>query len=594
MSGISESRLVRRAQDRIGSRCALAIRALVVGSLVVAFLGGCLQGPWDYTPSNTPIFKGIWSQTYVVADRPITDACFGPLIELDEKYTPAFAFYDSAEVSIAGRFSNGAQTHLLSPKLRSPNCFVGDTASRPVKGETYQLQARFVWDSAGTQTVTRLTAVATITDSFEIKRTAMAPSVAFIGGFGAGGTLFSLENLSKLPEGVRNQMQTEFAVEIEELQELVLANDTAALRLFFLGDGSNKEPRGTKMTARLIELLKGDQKAYQEGDSLFYISNPDLNTLTHAYTSLRGRGVKGVLITQRWDTTASRIINPFQTFFGFDPDTGSYYFPGDMHRLVVFPDAENVDRGFNILDSIGFVNTWFFTGKNRIYFYACDTNYSTYLLTNTPAGDNPEDNPKIKGYTNINGGIGFFAALAVDSFDIFIKGDPADEQFPLPVTRPWRCNEDGWFESRDCIDYYREYCAKEEWKPSTCRVDAIRACLEVDWSGDTLGGMCTTIGDSARQDTVVYGQGLRRFCIENNYPESVDGCAEVRRQCETAPGVNACKQALWKTCDLRDWALPACRNAQVTYCRDSKVKAPALCKNAEKLCQENPKPSSCL
>lgn len=584
MSGISEPRAVKRVRGRIA----------LVGGLAALTLAGCLQGPWDYTPSNPPVFKGIWSQTYIVADKPITDACFGRLLELDEKNTPAFAFYDSAEVSIAGRFSTGSQTLLLRPKPLSPNCFVGDTASKPLKGETYQLQARFVWDSAGTETVSRLTSVATIADSFAIKRTAVAPSVAFVGGFGTGGTLFSVENIAKLPEDVRNQMQSEFAPEIEDLQELVEANDTAALRIYFLGDGSNKEPPGRKLTGRLIELLQNDQEAYVEGDSLFYISNPDLNTLTHTFTSERGHGVKGVLVTLKWDTTSSRIVNPFQTLFGFEPDTGSYYFPGNKHRLVVYPDAENVERGFNILDSIGFVNTWFFTGKNRIYFYACDTNYATYLLTNTQAGESPEDNPKNKGYTNITGGQGFFAALAVDSFDIFIKGDPADEQFPLPITRAWECDEDGWFNSRDCIDYYREFCASKSWLHPTCRVDAVRACLEVGWSSDSLGGMCDSIGREARSDSLVNLAGTIYHCIENNYPESSEHCEAIREETEVKVGRNNFKDILWKVCDLRDWALPACRSGQVTFCRDSNIKAPDLCASAENICKENPKPVSCL
>lgn len=612
MNGISEMKPTRKAKW-------LGLTGLL--------LAGCLQGPWDYTPQNPPLFLGLWAQAYVIADRPVTDVCFERLKPLDEKSTPAFAFYDSAEVGIEGRFSDGGKTMQLRAKALRPNCFVGDTASRGVKGETYTLRARIVWDSAGVQVVSNLTATATITDSFAVKKTAMAPSVAFLGGFGSNGTAFSLENYLKLPAPIREQINSEFPSEIRTLTELALSGDSVGQRLFFFGDGKSKEtPPGARMIGRLMQLLENDQKSYAEGDTLFYISNADLNTLSHTFTTLRGRGVKAVMISQRWETTASRVVNPFQTFFGQKPDSASFYFPGDVHRLEVFPDGMNVAKGFNFLDSIGVVNTWFFTGRNRLYFYACDTNYATYLNTNTQAGDSPEDNPKITAYSNVRGGRGFLAALAVDSFDVFIKADTStDKPYALTETHANSCRKEGWFSDLDCIDYYRPWCSGKKWQPSTCVLDAVRACQEVGGSDTALDSVClrtakrfqadsstasackspnrsSELTDSIcavknsdwRNDTNSYRDGLRHFCIEHNYPDSVLACAKVKIECESTQGTNACKEMLWQTCDLRDWQLPACRNGQVTYCRDQKPNAPTLCKAAAKLCTENPKPSACL
>ncbi len=564
--------------------------------LLSLLLTSCIQGPWDYTPNNPPVFEGLWAQAYVIADRPVTDVCFEKLKPLGETSTPAFAFYDSAEVGIEGRFSDGGKTLQLRPKASRPNCFVGDTASRGVKGETYTLHARFVWDSAGAQVVSNLSATSTITDSFAVKDTAMAPSVAFIGGFGSNGTAFSLENYLKLPVEIRDQINKEFPSEIQTLSELSINDDTAGQRIFFFGDGKSKDtPPGARMIGRLMQLLKDDQEPYAEGDKLFYISNADLNTLSHTFTTLRGHGVKAVLITQRWEDTASRVVNPFQTFFGQKPDSASFYFPGDVHRLEVFPDGMNATKGFNFLDSIGVVNTWFFTGRNRLYFYACDTNYATYLNTNTQAGDSPEDNPKITAYSNVRGGRGFLAALAVDSFDVFIKADTTtDQPYALTETHSNYCQDLGWFSDRDCIDYYRTWCSGKKWVPATCRVDAVRACLGAGWRQDTLGGMCDSVFAQSKKDSLAFIAGLVHYCIEENYPENVAGCDSVQKQCERDPGVNACKEELWEKCNLRDWQLPACRNAQVTYCRDKKPNAPALCKAAAKLCTENPKPSACL
>jgi hypothetical protein len=578
---------------------AIAVGAAVLGS---AALLSCIQGPWDYTPSNPPLYRGIWAEAYVVADKPIDQVCFAKLLELDEKRTPNFAFYANAEVSIAGSFANGDQTLLLKPKALLPNCFEGDPAALPLKGRTYDLQARFVWDSAGTEVTTRLTAQATVTDSFSIQRQAVAPSIAFIGGFGAGGTFFNPADLDKLPTGIQETMLKEFPDEVQELATIV--NDSAKLRIFFLGDSATQTPpKGGPLTLRLRELIKKDQRMYEEGDtSLYYISNADLNTLSHYFTSIRGRGVKGVLVSQYWDTLASRIINPFQTFFGQKPDSSSYYFPGDKRRLVFYPSAENKAKGFNILDSIGVVNTWFFTGRNRFYFYACDTNYANYLNTNTRAGESPEDNPKLVPYTNVQGGRGFFAALAVDSFDVQIKADPADETFPLQATRADYCRSEGWFEKKACIDFYHPFCESKGWKAGDCVTDAFMTCMAVNGRTDTLDGLCDYAPpkdamDSAMKafanDSNFIRETTYRFCIERGLTDSLEACSGAIQACEVEIGKNQCKEMLWTYCEARDWSPAVCRNASVTYCRDAKPNAPALCRSAEQLCQENPKPTSC-
>jgi hypothetical protein len=595
MSGISDMHHETKINGqalRLSNRFGLIS---LMGLIAIGFLMACLQGPWDYTPNDPPLFRGIWAQAYVVAGRPVTDVCFEKLLALDEENTPAFAFYDSASVGIEGRFSKGGQTLALSPKANKPNCFTGDPATLAMLGEAYTLHARFVWDSSGTSVVSTLTATSRITDSFAVKKTAMAPSVAFIGGFGAGGSLFTPENISKLPPKILAQFQTEFSSEIEELQSI--QKDSVKLVAFFKADSKPPSP-GVRMTNRLIQLLQNDQRPFTDTNSLFYISNRDLNTLSLTFTTVRGPGVKGVLIVQRWDTTASRIINAFQGFFGQKPDSASFYYPGDIHRLELFPDGENKEKGFNFLDSIGIVNGWLFIGRNRLYFYGCDTNYATYLSTNTQAGESPEDNPKVKPYTNVRGGRGFLAALAVDSFDLLIKADPADQPYSLLETRAKVCSKEGWFNSRDCIDYYREWCTAKQWKTKACNVDAIRACLEVNWRADTLGGMCDSMSVYAQTDSAKTAkeEAQRRFCIEHNYSDSAFDCNAVKAECESPTGRNDCKEMLWKTCDLRDWnlaALPACRNGEVTYCRDAKPNAPSLCKAAEKLCTENPKPSSC-
>src|SRR3990172_8755156 len=137
-------------------------------ALVSVFLTGCLPGPWDYVPREKPEFRGIWTSAYAVADRPVEDVCFERLYSLTEAWTDAFPFYDTAQVTLAGNFSIGGDTLLLQPLANTPNCFRGDSTALFLRGEAYALNARFVWDSAGTRVTTSLQAQAVLPQDLRI------------------------------------------------------------------------------------------------------------------------------------------------------------------------------------------------------------------------------------------------------------------------------------------------------------------------------------------------------------------------------------------------------------------------------------------
>lgn len=496
--------LTRRAASRLAAGLAVVV-------------AGCLPGPWDYTPANAPIFRGITVSAYAIADRPVTDVCFERQVALTEAVTDARAFYDSASVTITGVFSDGAQTKtlLLTPKDIPPNCFTGPAAAKFVRGNSYTLYARIVWDSAGTRVATELGSTARVPVEFALKDTAHAPAYALTGD--ARQRPFELAGLLPIP--------------------------------------------------------------YENGDSLFYLpagkAYGNLAEMSHFYSSRRSPDVKGVLITRRFDTTESRPESSFDSIGGFKPSLSDFYQAGNMNRLIFYSDFTN-SSGRSIFDSMGVVNVWFWSGRNRLFFYGAEEIYVDYL----EALEEAQENPKIKLPTNVTGGRGFFAGMVADSFDIYLKLDGQTQAFPYRQTRAADCNEKGWYENRDCIGYYREYCRDTLWSVPTCKREAAytsidpveRLMLPDSVRNDSLTAW-------AKADSTLMKEAVARYCIDNNYPAGVPECAAVKTQCETGSPGNVCQKILWTRCEVGYWKLPACAEGIKSYCSANRKVAKTLCRD---------------
>jgi hypothetical protein len=231
---------------------------------------------------------------------------------------------------------------------------------------------------------------------------------------------------------------------------------------------------------------------------------------------------------------------------------------------------------------MGVVNAWFFTGRNRLYCYGVEKAYADYQFSNvqSPGGGDVSDNPKIEALSNVTGGRGFFAGMVLDSFDILIKADSATLVYSYPAARAYTCRENGWFETRDCAGWYREFCRDNGWVREDCRLDAVYAVLD---STDSL--LPADIRDSVRlawsQDSALNVEAERRFCIDRNYPEAVPACAPVRAECVDGALGNPCQRVLWKSCELAYWKPAACAEGRRSYCRDRSDVHTVLCRGVE-------------
>jgi hypothetical protein len=525
-------------------------------------LGACLPGPWDYTPENRPVFRGITVSGYAVADRPVENLCFEKLLKLGEGSTDAFAFYDSASVGITGTFSNGGQTLLMTPDANTPNCFRGTAAARFVRGQSYDLNARFVWDSAGTTTVSVLKSTARIPAFFEISDTAYAPSLAAQG--------VALDNITD-PDVFNQLPPRPRALFLERYGDTLTAldGDSAGLAAW-------KVRNEARMKAELTLWLQSDLITYRRGDSVFYLdAENNFSNLSHFFKARRDNSVKGVLISHRFDTTGSRPVTSFDSIIGIVPDSSNFYFAGDHRRLIFYGDYRNPD-GRHVFDSMGVVNVWYWSGRNRLYFYGAEKIYSDYQV----AMEESDGNTKIRLPSNVDGGQGFFAGMIVDSFDVNIRLDSSTQTFAYPQTRAYACRDNGWQQSRDCIGYYPQYCAQNNWAPADCRLDAIYRGLD---PVDSLT-LTPALRDSARfwagLDAALKLEAARRYCTDKNYPANVAACAPVKAQCEDAGQQgNSCQNLLWKRCELAYWKLPACAEGLKSFCRARRDVYPVMCRD---------------
>ena len=532
------------------------------GALLGALaLSSCLPGPWDYSPSNAPAFRGITVSAYAVADRPVTDVCFERQLSLTEASTDAKAFYDADTVTITGIFSTGAQTLLLTAKDLPPNCFTGPATAKFVRGNSYTLNARFRWDSAGTSVVSALTAIAKVPLNFTVKDTAHA--VALIRFGVALPTITDPAVFNTLPHTTRQLFLAKYGDTLTAMN-----GDSVALAAWLA-------VKGPVFYQDVQIWLATDITSYGRGDSVYYLAAKfNFSEMSHYFSAQRTPDVKGVLITRRFDTTESRPESSFDTIGGIVPTLSQFYQEGNMNRLIFYSDfATGSSR--TIFDSMGVVNVWFWSGRNRVYFYGAEGIYADYQ----DAIQEASGNSKTRLPTNVTGGRGFFAGMVVDSFDVYLKLDGQTQAFPYAKSRVAACREKGWYNTRDCIGYYREFCRDTLWSVPTCKREAAYTSLDPLESLTLPQAIQDSLVVWKAADTLLMKESTRRYCIDNNYPAGVAACAPVKTECETGSSGNGCQLILWNRCQVGYWKLPACTEGIKSYCNAKRTIAKTLCRD---------------
>jgi hypothetical protein len=537
-----------------------------------ALLFSCLQGPWDYTPPPLePAYQGLWVSAHLWAQRPVEDVCIDRSYTLEEQSTRAFSFYDSARVVITGPYEGSIRTIALEPHPTRPNCFISDSTQLPVKGGAYALDATIYWDSAGTRISTKITAETKIPNFFEISDTARAPFWAFnppdsvLGGNSANlATQFPPQALADLANRFGDTL-TQFI------------SDTTGLATFLRAN--NQE---------INQILNSYTFPYANGDTVFYISATGFgSTLSHFYSSRRSDDVKGVLITHRFDPTAGRPESGFDAF-AIGADTGTFYVPGSIQRILFYNDAQSSSESenpFSLLDSnMGVVNAQFFSGQNVLYFYGLNNDYTRYHITQIDQGS---DSRVIREFNTL-GARGFFAGGIVDSFIVNIKTPPSTIVYPLPRALDIRCEREGWFTTEQCRVRYRSYCRETDFAKTSCLKALYAEAADSTWNTDSLWNV--TDLDGLSKDSVA-SLGARYYCPLIGFATTHAPCAQFYNECLLPGEANECKENIWLHCEDLLWQSDFCSLAMVSKCSDQSKINPILCREAQNFCstrKENP------
>jgi hypothetical protein len=197
-----------------------------------------------------------------------------------------------------------------------------------------------------------------------------------------------------------------------------------------------------------------------KGDTAFYIfdptkvidpnpANPDpISRYSRQWKFLQDldrRDFGGLSVSYVYDTAQARILDPLtqglQGLFDKEKvDTARLYQRGHVRFLGVTGQADPGARGYP--DTVAWGNRNLnYTGRDAIYFYAIDSLYVEYQRGFNPAfsislgGDGGGNNRRAANnalhYSNIQGGDGFFAAAALDSFVVHLIA--MKDTIPIPI-----------------------------------------------------------------------------------------------------------------------------------------------------------------
>lgn len=531
-----------------------------IGILATLLLASCVQGPWSFWPKDPPVYRGIWVYAHVIAGHSLKEVCFDPIIPLTQTATLDFPFYYSADVKISGTFSGSTKTLTLSPREDHPNCFDGPANEIPAKSKDYQLRAEFDWDSSGTRVTTLLTATTHTPTQFDLKNARVLAS-------------------SKLDTVFRNDSIVDLLVNLYgEDFRTVLADPYLADSIA----GANQ--------IQIVKFLEGFTVPLHDGDTISYLNPPNDLTSPIKLGNKRSTDVKGVLVTQYYDTDGASGLSSFD-FIGSqpEPDSADRTDFGHRHRLWFLQDFQNEQDGTNLLDTISVSNAYLYIGMNTIYFYATPKEYADYLSTAVEGADDS----RVKAQTNIEGGYGIFAGLAVDSIHIYVKALPGTRTYPFPRTRWLACRKSGkWEDTTECRQLLPKFCADSLSISPECRAYAVTVAIDSGFSWDSL--MVPTSDTAITR--IVREEGEERWCMQNNYPTSESICNAPNQRCLQSSESNDCKTRLWHWCEDQGWpidGLSQCGNALASWFRLQNIESPIIERALDAWCNQHSSDPQC-
>lgn len=531
----------------------------IVFLLLMLLLGACdFQGPWSYYPEETEVYQGIYTYGHIVAgESPYV--CFSKVYGLKENAAENFAFYDSAYVTVTGKFwapdsladifawDSVAHLHPVGDEnvpidseyestfMTNQNCFsIG--GAHGVPGEAYTLRAVFKWDSAGHTVTTEMKAVAKIPT--KLHATAIIP-----------------------PSKKHNSKPVPNDYEPKTFQFLGFPFDILTYKIPMEYDES---VRGILVT------IKYDNE--NGGESM----NTTMNNMLSAFVEPDSMGYTGIT-TKKPEESVAR---------------------GGFTTRMMF-------AGHNTLDTMEYPGMTLPIGESVIRFYATDQAYADYDNTVLEAIDDSRVVPR----SNVENGMGVFSGMLKDSVILNVETEKFITYDYARVADCEMANEDfdqkAW-DTKFCRLFQEAYCIDTTYgiegggpyfelnMKKTCYPQLVKFAMTRDTTGWSV---CLPDTVTEKEKSDAYGDGLKRYCVLSNFKSNgIADCSEMYEQCQVSEKKTNCMEYEWQWCGDRDWNLneyPQCGTAFVSRYRIEKMNSSILKRVVDKWCQKNPKDSQC-
>ena len=334
--------------------------------------------------------------------------------------------------------------------------------------------------------------------------------------------------------------------------------------------------------------VNGERRELFYGDTSLTLSYPN-DMLTYNFVPEFDDAVRGVLVTIKYDNVngGENVDNSINKMMSsFMDESILTYSPYDSVKQSDF--MENFKFGdVNSIDTLFFMSFQIPLRSVDFYFYATDQGYVDFVNTTLASAEDP----RIIPVTNVKGGNGFFSGVAVDTFNLYMGWSKEDDVEFYAAKGITSCRDTSW-STKACRDYLYTFCADSNYVASECYAPAVKVALEKNEVWDSL--LPPEIDSTAKQEA--YWDGMKRYCIANNFPASQSGCSLNYNDCEVSEALNSCKEVLWNWCADRGWPLknsPQCGTALVSRYRLNNLNSDVLKQVVNTWCEENTDDPQC-
>lgn len=527
---------LRHRVSRGGNALARILLPTVYFLLSIIFSACDFQGPWSYYPEETAVYQGIYTYGYIVAEES-PYVCFSKVYKLDESSAENFAFYDSANVIISGKFSDGKTEVDMGPvdRYSKPNCFHTYVSSTGIPGESYTLKAFFKWDSAGHTVKSEFKAVATIPTKLKAKGV-VPPAMMGNGAFVENDYKYhSFEHLG-------------FPFDVNPYKvPLDYDESVRGLLVTMVYDNVNGgESMNNTINAMMGSLLQPDSMGYT-GLSLI---SPAYNTTSLGFTTRMSLNGSSTLDTFEFTGMTTPIGEMVIRFYATDQAYSDY-----RNTVLQALDDPRIKPKSNVENGMGV-----FSGM-----------YKDSLLMEVTAED----------YV---------------PFDHIQKVNCANTSYDPDSVSSKACRLLGESVCIDTVQCFEGCGYKYEvnQEMGMCYPMAVKLAMSLDtnkWSlflPDTL---------AQKKKDEAYADGLKRYCVANNFKNnSLANCDKIYEDCQVAPEKNYCKKYLWQWCSDRDWDMeehPQCGTGLVSRYIIEKMNSSILERVVEGWCEEHSDDKQC-